>query len=140
MKDINTVLQTVVYDYLGQTGDEYWEDEEGDDRNDDLYGVIGPITVTDDSAMTCTKVQATFQIALHSKKAKYNNRVALNLMADRLFAALKPASNSILDLEFYNMQMTNLRLIQDTQQDSGKLGAYDYKTRILIFQCGIFIR
>lgn len=140
MKDINAPLQTVWYQALQATGDEYFVDEEPNDTPNALYGVIGAITVTDDSDMTCTKVQATIQISLHSRRSPLNNRITLNQMADRLFSAVIGNTNNVIDMSAYNIQMTNLRLIQDTQQDNGRLGNYDYKTRVLIFRQGLFIK
>lgn len=140
MRDINTSLQRAWYEALQATGDEYWEDEEGDDRNDNLYGIIGSVTVVDDSATLSVNVQATIQISLYSKNIKYNNREALNAMAGRLFAAVKPLQYSVIDMSAYDIQMTHLTLINDVSQDTGKLGAYDYKTRILIFKQGLFIK
>lgn len=119
----------------------YYGDEAPDDEPLALFGVIGSVTNRDgDLTATCVNTVATIQVALHARGVKYKNRIALNQMAGRLFAAVYPTTNSGLDMEPYGMQMKYIKLIQDVQQDQGKLGGYDHRSRILIFEHGIFLR
>ena len=52
--------------------------------------------------------------------------------------AIKPTSNSVLDLSEYGLEMLNLTKQSDTTQNLGNLNGRVYISRILVFQQDIF--
>lgn len=139
MKDINNPLIKAYVDALAGIGYPVYEGEEPDDTLDKVYIVINGVNSNDSSTKTTTDVNAQIQATINSWEFKYNNCKLLNEVAGLVLEAIKPNPNAVLDMSAYNMQMHNLSVVNDRQQDYGKLAGRVYISRQIVFKQDIFI-
>ena len=139
MRDINTALLTAYYSALQGVGVPIYEGEEPDDVKDPIYIVMSDAVGFEQSTKNSSDCQYTLQLSIHSWKYKYNNSADLNDVASAVFDAIKPNSNSVLDLSGEGLQMMNLQLQTDRTERIGEMGGRVYISRILIFKQDIFV-
>lgn len=139
MRDINTALLTAYYSALSGVGVPIYEGEEPDDVKDPIYIVMSDAVGLEQSTKNSTDVQYTLQLSIHSWKYKYNNSSDLNDVTSAVFQAIKPDSNSVLDLSGDGLQMMNLQVQTDRTERIGEMGGRVYISRILIFKQDIFV-
>lgn len=139
MIDINTSLLKAYYSALSGVGVPVYEGEEPDDVKDAIYIVMSDAVGFEQSTKNSTDCQYTLQLSVHSWKYKYNNSSDLNDVCSAIFQAIKPTSNSVLDLSVDGLQMMNLQLQTDRTERLGEMGGRVYISRILIFKQDIFV-
>lgn len=139
MRDINTALLKAYYSALADVGVPVYEGEEPDDVRDPIYIVMSDAVGLEQSTKNSTDVQYTLQLSIHSWKNKYNNSADLNDVASAVFEAIKPDSNSVLDLSAEGLQLMNLQVQTDRTERLGEMGGRVYISRILIFKQDIFV-
>lgn len=140
MKDINNALFQAYFDAITALDImPVYEGEEPDDVKDKLYCVISDPVITEVSTDNSSDMTATIQVAVHSWEYKYNSSYTLNGNVNSILQAIKPTSNSVLDLSADNLQMMNLNIDQDRTERFGEMGGKNYISRILIFKANIFV-
>lgn len=139
MKDINSALLQAYYEAISAIPLPVYENEEPDDIKDKIYVVLSDVSSVEKSTKNSSDLTATIQISVHSWEYKYNNSKTLNTAADQIFAAIRPDSNSCLDLSEYGLQMLNLGVQLDRTERMGRIGGKEFITRYLILKQDIFI-
>jgi hypothetical protein len=139
VKDINNPLIKAYYDAIAPLGYPVYEGEEPDDELAKIYIVISDVSSSDASTKSSSDVTANIQVTINSWEMKYNNSKALNIVAGKILEAIKPDSNSVLDLSASNMQMLNLSHSDGPGVNYGKLAGRVYISRQIIFTQSIFI-
>jgi hypothetical protein len=139
MKDVNSAILQAYYEVVDNLDIPCFEGEEPDDIKNPVYCVISDVTSTETSTDNSSDVNATIQLSFHSWKYKYNNSADLNTTVGQVLEAIKPDSNSVLDLSSFGLQMLNLSIQTDRTDRIGELGGKIFITRILIFKQDIFI-
>ena len=139
MKDINTPLLTAYYNVINGLNIPVYEGEEPDDIKDKIYVVIGEVNCQENSTKNSSDTKATIQVNIHSWEYKYNNTLTLNQTADAILQAIKPDSNSVLDLSGSGLQMMNLDIQTDRTERFGEIGGKIFISRYLIFKQDIFV-
>ena len=139
MKDINTPLLTAYYNMINGLNIPVYEGEEPDDIKDKIYVVIGEVNSQENSTKNSSDTKATIQVNIHSWEYKYNNTLTLNQTADTILQAIKPNSNSVLDLSGSGLQMMNLDIQTDRTERFGEIGGKIFISRYLIFKQDIFV-
>lgn len=140
MNDINTPLLKVYFNALSGLPYPVYEGEEPDDLTDQVYIVISDVNSTEASTKNTSDTSSSIQIAIHTWEEKYNTSLSVNTAAGLVFAAIKPTSNSVLDMTADNMQMLNLRVTNDRVDRLVELAGRKYISRYIIFQQDIFIK
>ena len=139
MKDTFSALFQAYYEAINGLNIPVYEGEEPDDLKDKIYAVIQIPTATETSTSNSSDQSATIQITVNSWEYKYNNSKNLNLAVGQILEAIKPTSNSVLDLSDYGLQMMNLNIDTDRIENYGEIGGKVFISRILIFKQDIFI-
>lgn len=139
MRDINSAIYQAYYEVINTLNIPIYEGEEPDNVKDKIYCVISDAISTEKSTDNSSDVNLTIQITIHSWEYKYNNTKNCNLVAGQILEAIKPNSNSVLDLSLYGLQMLNLSVQTDRTDRYGELSGRVYISRILIFKQDIFI-
>ena len=138
MKDINSPLLNAYFNVIDNLDIKVYEGEEPDNVNDKIYVVLSNVTSNETSTKSSIDHDATIQVSVHSWEYKYNNSKNLNEIVGLILGAIKPTSNSVLDLSEYGLEMLNLTKQSDTTQNLGNLNGRVYISRILVFQQDIF--
>lgn len=138
MKDINSPLLKAYYNVINDLDIKVYEGEEPDNVNDKIYVVLSNVTSNETSTKSSIDHDATIQVSVHSWEYKYNNSKNLNEAVGLILDAIKPTSNSVLDLSEFGLEMLNLTKQSDTTQNLGNLNGRVYISRILVFQQDIF--
>jgi len=139
MIDINTSLLTAYYNAISAVNIPIYEGEEPDDVKDKIYAVLSDVINVESSTSNSSDTSTTIQVSIHSWEYKYNNSKALNEACALIFQAVKPFTNSVLDLSSYGLQMMNLNVQTDRTERYGEIGGKIFISRILIFQQDIFV-
>lgn len=139
MKDINSALLQAYYTAISAIPLPVYEGEEPDDIKDRIYVVLSDVTSNEKSTKNSSDLTATIQVSIHSWEYKYNNSKTLNTAVDQIFTAIRPDSNSSLDLSIYGLQMLNLGVQLDRTERIGRIGGKEFITRYIIFKQDIFI-
>ena len=139
MKDTYSALFQAYYEAINGLNIPVYEGEEPDDLKDKIYAVIQIPSATETSTSNSSDQSATIQITVNSWEYKYNNSKNLNLAVGQILEAIKPTSNSVLDLSDYDLQMMNLSIDTDRIENYGEIGGKVFISRILIFKQDIFI-
>lgn len=139
MKDINNALFKAMFDAITALDIPVFEGEEPDDVKHQLYAVISDPISQETSTDNSSDLSCTIQVAFHSWEYKYNSSFTLNGTVDSFLQAVKPTSNSVLDLSAANLQMMNFGIQQDRIDRYGEMGGKNYISRIIIFKANIFV-
>lgn len=139
MRDVNSAVLQAYYEAINAIPLPVYEGEEPDNVTDQIYVVLNDVVGTETSTKNSSDVQVTIQLSVHSWAMKYNNSKNLNLAVDDILQAIKPTSNSVLDLSPFGLQMLNLLVQTDRTERFGELSGKVYITRNLIFKQDIFI-
>ena len=139
MKDTFSALFQAYYEAINGLSIPVYEGEEPDDLKDKIYAVIQIPSATETSTSNSSDQSATIQLTVNSWEYKYNNSKNLNLAVGQILEAIKPTSNSVLDLSDYGLQMMNLNIDTDRIENYGEIGGKVFISRILIFKQDIFI-
>lgn len=138
MRDVNNPLIKAYYDAILPLGYPVYEGEEPDNTTAEMYIVISDVSSNDTSTKSSSDVNAQIQVTINSRKVKYNNSKDLNIVAGEVLEAIKPTSNSVLNLSASGMEMLNLTHT-DRTQNYGKLAGSVFISRQIIFTQDIFI-
>ena len=138
MKDINSPLLKAYFSVIDNLDIKVYEGEEPDNVGDKIYVVLSNITSNETSTKNSLDVNATIQVSVHSWEYKYNNSKNLNTKVGLILNAIKPYSNSVLDLSEFGLEMLNLTKQSDSTQNLGNLDGRVYISRILVFKQDIF--
>jgi len=138
MKDINSPLLKAYFSVIDALNIKVYEGEEPDDVGDKIYVVLSNITSNETSTKSSIDANATIQVSVHSWEYKYNNSKNLNTKVGLILNAIKPDSNSVLDLSEFGLEMLNLTKQSDSTQNLGNLNGRVYISRILVFKQDIF--
>jgi hypothetical protein len=138
MKDINSPLLKAYFSVINNLDIKVYEGEEPDNVGDKIYVVLSNITSNETSTKSSLDVNATIQVSVHSWEYKYNNSKNLNIAVGQILDAIKPSSNSVLDLSEFGLEMLNLTKQSDSTQNLGNLDGRVYISRILVFKQDIF--
>jgi hypothetical protein len=138
MKDINSPLLKAYFSVIDNLDIKVYEGEEPDNVADKIYVVLSNITSNETSTKSSIDVNATIQVSIHSWESKYNNSKNLNIAVGQILDAIKPSSNSVLDLSEFGLEMLNLTKQSDSTQNLGNLNGRVYISRILVFKQDIF--
>lgn len=139
MRDVNSAILQAYFEIIDDLGIPVYEGEEPDDVKHKIYCVLNDATSTETSTMNTSDVSLTIQVSVHSWEYKYNNSKTLNIECGRIINAIKPTSNTNLDLSAFDLQMCNLTLQTDRTERFGNLGGKVFISRILIFKQDIFV-
>ena len=139
MKDINSALLQAYFEAISAIPIPVYENEEPDDIKDKIYVVLSDVSSIERSTKNSSDLTATIQISVHSWEYKYNNSKTVNNAVDQIFAAIRPDSNSFLDLSEFGLQMLNLGVQLDRTERIGRIGGKEFITRYIIFKQDIFI-
>lgn len=139
MRDVNNAVLEAYYSVISALPLPVYEGEEPDNVTDPIYVVLNDVVGTETSTKSSSDLEVTIQISVHSWAMKYNNSKSLNQAVDDILQAIKPDSNSVLDLSGFGLQMLNLILQTDRTERFGELAGKVYITRNLIFKQDIFI-
>lgn len=139
MRDINSALLQAYYEVIDGLDIPVYEGEEPDDVKDKIYCVLSDAISIEQSTDNSTDIQTTLQVSVHSWEYKYNNSKNLNNAVGSILEAIKPTSNSVLDLSSFDLQMMNLSLQTDRTERFGEIGGKIFISRILIFKQDIFV-
>lgn len=138
MKDINSPLLKAYFNVINDLDIKVYEGEEPDNVADKIYVVLNNVTSNETSTKNSIDHNATIQVSVHSWESKYNNSKNLNIAVGQILQAIKPTSNSVLDLSEFGLEMLNLTKQSDTTQNLGNLNGRVYISRILVFKQDIF--
>lgn len=139
MKDTYNALFQAYYEAIQTAGYPVYEGEEPDDVKDKIYAVLQVPNMVEASTSNSSDQSVTIQVSVHSWEYKYNNSKSLNNAVNDIYQAIKPLSNSVLDLSDFGLQMMNLGVQQDRIENYGEIGGKVFISRILIFKQDIFI-
>lgn len=139
MRDVNSALLQAYYEVIDGLDIPVYEGEEPDDVKDKIYCVLSDAISIEQSTDNSTDIQTTLQVSVHSWEYKYNNSKNLNNTVGSILEAIKPTSNSVLDLSSFDLQMMNLSLQTDRTERFGEIGGKIFISRILIFKQDIFV-
>jgi hypothetical protein len=139
MRDVNSALLQAYYQVIDGLNIPVYEGEEPDDIKDKIYCVLSDAISIEQSTDNSTDLLTTIQVSVHSWEYKYNNSKNLNIAVDSILQAIKPTSNSVLDLNLSGLQMMNLQVQTDRTERFGEIGGKIFISRILIFKQNIFV-
>jgi hypothetical protein len=139
MKDVNSALLQAYYEIIDNLNIPVFAGEEPDDVKNKVYVVLNDIVSNDTSTDNSSDLQSTIQININSWEYKYNNVKSVNDVANQIYQAIKPTSNSILDLSSFGLQMMNLSIQTDRTERFGEIANKVFITRIIIFKQDIFV-
>jgi len=139
MKDVNSALLQAYYEVIDGLNIPVFAGEEPDDVKNKVYVVLNDIVSNETSTDNSSDLQSTIQININSWEYKYNNVKSVNLVANQIYQAIKPTSNSVLNLNLFGLQMMNLTIQTDRTERFGEIANKVFITRIIIFKQDIFV-
>jgi hypothetical protein len=139
MKDVNSALLQAYFEIIDGLNIPVFAGEEPDDVKNKVYVVLNDIVSNETSTDNSSDLQSTIQININSWEYKYNNVKSLNDVANQIYQAIKPTSNSVLDLNSFGLQMMNLSVQTDRTERFGEIANKIFITRIIIFKQDIFV-
>jgi hypothetical protein len=139
MRDVNSALLQAYYEIIDGLNIPVFAGEEPDDVKNKVYVVLNDIVSNETSTDNSSDLQSTIQININSWEYKYNNVKSLNDVANQIYQAIKPTSNSVLDLNSFGLQMMNLSVQTDRTERFGEIANKIFISRIIIFKQDIFV-
>jgi len=139
MRDVNSALLQAYYEIIDGLNIPVFAGEEPDDVKNKVYVVLNDIVSNETSTDNSSDLQSTIQININSWEYKYNNVKSVNLVANQIYQAIKPTSNSVLDLNLFGLQMMNLTIQTDRTERFGEIANKIFISRIIIFKQDIFV-